>query len=124
MTLAILGDQLYQSSDVFLIGLLLGAEEAGIYATLYRFPAAWVALVGLLSSGWLRSAAARSLPRGGMDLNIRQALKAGRLAAVGIVVLLPAVYLLVPPIPLVYASCRDSVCQYVLFLFVLLFFKK
>lgn len=56
IAIVMIADQIYQSSDVLFLGALAGAADAGIYAVLYRIPAGWIAIVGLLSAGWLRTA--------------------------------------------------------------------
>jgi O-antigen/teichoic acid export membrane protein len=96
LTVVVLGDQLYQSSDVLLVGAILGTSSAGIYSTLYRFPAAWLAIVGLLTSGWLRTATEQSLDAEGHEANVRLALRCVRVALASVVVLAPIVWFGIP----------------------------
>jgi O-antigen/teichoic acid export membrane protein len=96
MTVVVVSDQFYQSSDVLLVGALIGTSSAGIYSTLYRFPAAWLAIVGLLTSGWLRTATERSLSSDGHAANVRLALSSVRVALASVVLLAPAVWFGLP----------------------------
>jgi O-antigen/teichoic acid export membrane protein len=96
MTVVVIGDQFYQSSDVLLVGAFLGTSSAGIYSTLYRFPAAWLASVGLVTAGWLRTATERSQSADGHAANLRLALRCVRVAGASVVLLAPAVWFGVP----------------------------
>ncbi len=51
--LASIADQLYASADTLLLAWLVSTADAGIYASIYRFPNAWISLVGLVVVGVL-----------------------------------------------------------------------
>lgn len=60
LTVLTLGDQLYISSDTLVLALLISSEAAGVYSTLYRFPAALLAAFSLVALGSLPSIARTS----------------------------------------------------------------
>lgn len=86
-----LSDQLYITSDSILLAVLRSSREAGIYSTLYRFPAAWTAVVGLIALG--------SLPHVTRDVGrasqLATALRRGALLGGGLLAVTPVVYLAV-----------------------------
>jgi O-antigen/teichoic acid export membrane protein len=108
MVVVVLTDQLYVSSDVLLLGALRSADDAGVYSTLYRFPSALLALVALVSHGWLRTAAQETDdPRRGVDLAER-ARRGGAAAGALVLASTPFIWWLVPRIlPPEFSDHRD-----------------
>ncbi len=75
-----LADQLLISGDTVVLALLRTTGEAGIYAMIYRYPAAWLTIVGLAVSAAVPAAsrAARERPMTRSDVG-----RAARLGLVG-----------------------------------------
>jgi O-antigen/teichoic acid export membrane protein len=49
----VLADQVCATADVILISLLRSTHDAGVYAAVYRFPNAWITVLGLVIAGAL-----------------------------------------------------------------------
>jgi O-antigen/teichoic acid export membrane protein len=94
LTVVTLSDQLYISTDTVLLATLRSAREAGIYATLYRIPAAWVAVVGLVALGSLPHVARSD---DGHE-QLRVALRRGAVLGGGLLLVSPSLLLIVPAI--------------------------
>ncbi len=79
--LAGLADQVLISGDVVVLAVLRTAGEAGIYAIVYRYPAAWLTVVGLAVSSAVpaaaRGARGRSLSRSEVSRAMRRGLYGG-----------------------------------------------
>ncbi len=94
-----LADQVFVSSDTFLLAALTDRTTAGIYNLVYRIPNAWVTIVGLAALGSLPAVTTtlRDRPHAYDDLR-RRALKVGRLGALALVVVSPVLILSVGPL--------------------------
>jgi O-antigen/teichoic acid export membrane protein len=90
-------DQIYASMDVVLLGALQSTSVAGIYAAVYRFPNAWVTVIGLVITGLLPgiTRALTSDPTRIAELR-RRALRVGGGLAALLILLIPAAWFLVP----------------------------
>lgn len=99
MLLAILSTQVISSLDTVLLATLRSSREAGVYAAIYRFPNAWVAVLIIVMYGLLPvvTRALRDDPAAVADLR-RSLLRWSLLAAGALVLLAPLAYALVPTV--------------------------
>jgi O-antigen/teichoic acid export membrane protein len=97
--LAVLMAQIYTSLDTALLAALRSTREAGIYAAIYRIPLAWVTVVGLMVSAFVpvATSALRDDPQQLAALR-RQALRAGGLGALAVLVTIPVALPFIGPL--------------------------
>jgi O-antigen/teichoic acid export membrane protein len=94
---AVLANQVTSSTDTVLLGILVSTSSAGIYAAIYRLPNAWLAVLTLLLGSLLPIATRSHHADDGSHLELRRySLRVSAIGAVGILVLAPVSYLLVP----------------------------
>ncbi len=93
----LIADQIYAYSDVVLLAVLASASDAGIYSAVYRFPNAWITVMGLVIVGLLpgitRSLAAEPHK---LDFYRRRARSTGMRLALLLICLIPVGWWLVP----------------------------
>jgi O-antigen/teichoic acid export membrane protein len=101
-----LAEQIFLTADAFLIAWLLGSHSAGIYSAIYRFPNAWMTILGLAILSAVPSTVRRL--KGDNEALIRYERRArsiGQLLAFAVVVTAPV---LVLAVPLVFGDSYES----------------
>jgi O-antigen/teichoic acid export membrane protein len=88
--LILLSDQVLITADTVLLALLRSADEAGVYAAVYRFPNAWMTVVALASVGLIPGLTARVQTDPAASLGLRR--KILMACAASMVGLLPALF--------------------------------
>jgi len=88
--LAGIADQILVSSDTALLFWVRSAEEAGIYNTIYRFPLAWITVIGLCTSAAI-PLVARAAEGGRVDL-ARLHRRGDILAVCGVIAVVPVAF--------------------------------
>lgn len=97
MLLAFLSIQLTSTADTVLLGVLASPKDAGVYSAAYRLPNAVTALLTALLAGLLpRLTAARADDPGAVARLSARALRASRVAALGVLALTPVVVVVFP----------------------------
>ena len=93
----LVADQIYASMDVVLLAVLASTSEAGIYSAVYRFPNAWITVMGLVVVGVLPGVA-RTLAADPTQLpRLRgRALRVGGSLSLVLLALTPLCWLLLP----------------------------
>jgi len=89
--LAGLADQVLISGDIVVLAALRTAGEAGVYSIVYRYPAAWLAVVGLTISAAVPAAARGAQRRALSKADVSRAVHRGVLGAVTLLALTPLV---------------------------------
>ncbi len=84
-----LADQVLISGDTVVLAVLHSTGSAGIYAMLYRYPAAWLTIVGLAVSVGVPAVARRAGSESLDTAAVRTAILRGSVAAVGLILLAP-----------------------------------
>jgi O-antigen/teichoic acid export membrane protein len=97
MLMAVVANQVLTSGDTFLITAFMSASSAGIYAAVYRLPNGWLAMLTIFRGGMLPLATTiwrehREQFAGLRRLSMRWSAR----AALGLVVLIPLIYLAIP----------------------------
>lgn len=93
----LVSDQIYASMDVMLLAIIANSSEAGIYAAAYRFPSAWITVIGLTVAGTLPGVSRIVSERPHeLDRVRRKALKVGAAAGVAVLIIIPVSWLLLP----------------------------
>jgi O-antigen/teichoic acid export membrane protein len=114
--LILLSDQILITADTVLLALLRSADEAGVYAAVYRFPNAWMTVVALASVGLIPGLTARVQIDPAASLVLRRKILAACAASmVGLAVLAPLSVLLLPAL---FGSEFDTGTQALVLLFV------
>lgn len=72
-----LADQVLISGDVVVLAVLRTTGEAGVYAVLYRYPAAWLTIIGLAVSSAIPAAARRARERSLTRAEVSRAMRRG-----------------------------------------------
>jgi O-antigen/teichoic acid export membrane protein len=92
-----LAEQVFLTADAFLIAWLLGTQPAGIYSAIYRFPNAWMTVLGLVVMSAIPNTARRlSSDREALRAYEARARSIGRVLAFVVLATAPAFVLLVP----------------------------
>jgi O-antigen/teichoic acid export membrane protein len=99
MLVAVLAAQVTSTFDILLLGLMIGATDAGIYAAVYRVPNAVLALLSILFAGFLPLATAlRFHDRDAYRRLLRRSLKISGISGVALAVCAPVAAILVPAV--------------------------
>jgi len=84
-----LADQLLISGDTVVLAMLRTSGEAGIYALIYRYPAAWLTVIGLAVSAAVPSASRAARSRALSRAEVQRATRLGLLGGAGLLVMTP-----------------------------------